>query len=63
MIDDAWVVRKLAQIRRRSRNADSSLGDLPALPPAPTNEIDGGVDKCGDAATMPEDSAVGGSDS
>lgn len=57
MIDDAWIVRKLAQIRQRSRNADSSMRGL--LPLVPANELDGGVDR----RTLPEDSVVEESDS
>lgn len=31
VIDDDWVVRKLAQIRRRSRSIDSAIGDIPGI--------------------------------
>lgn len=37
-IDDDWVVRKFAHIRRRSRSIDSALGETPTLFPTREEE-------------------------
>lgn len=54
VIDDDWVVRKLAHIRRRSRSIDSAIGDAVFPPAIKHTDSGGGAANSQEAASSAE---------